>query len=385
MRFLILNTFYPQVIEEVYQRTPGLQLRSYAEQASTLFGLGFGLADFTSLNLRKLGHEAEEVIVNCEPLQWCWAQEHGLRIEPNSDSLRRQVRWQVTRYVRGAKRRLGLKVSYGEDDWLARVVEAQVEAFKPDIVLNRNLVQFPARFLKRLRQRIKILVGQCAYPIPDSLDLTPYDLIVSAFPGFVERFRKKGVASEFLPHGFETSVLEYMGPLLARHGVVFTGNLTKSHTNRIRLITELARRVPVDLWISGEEHLPQTLVFLATIHPPVWGYEMYRTLYRAKIGLNTHIDVAGGSASSMRLFEVTGMGALLITDYNDDLDQFFEIGKECVVYRTPQECAELVSYYLEHDTERAAIAQAGQARTLSDHTLYQRMQVLCHFVENAME
>ena len=49
-------------------------------------------------------------------------------------------------------------------------------------------------------------------------------------------------------------------------------------------------------------------------------------------------------------------------------------GKEVVAYRTAEECAEMVQYYLEHDKEREAIASAGQRRTLRDHTYYQRIQ-----------
>jgi spore maturation protein CgeB len=52
----------------------------------------------------------------------------------------------------------------------------------------------------------------------------------------------------------------------------------------------------------------------------------------------------------------------------------FEPGKEVVSYRTPEECTELIQYYLEHDEERKSIASAGQKRVLQEHTYYHRMQ-----------
>jgi spore maturation protein CgeB len=58
----------------------------------------------------------------------------------------------------------------------------------------------------------------------------------------------------------------------------------------------------------------------------------------------------------------------------------FEPGKEVVAYRSPEECVELVKYYLEHDKEREAIARAGQERTLREHTYYHRMQELVEIV-----
>jgi spore maturation protein CgeB len=67
-----------------------------------------------------------------------------------------------------------------------------------------------------------------------------------------------------------------------------------------------------------------------------------------------------------------------LTDFKDNLHHLFEPGKEVVAYRSVEACAELIQYYLVHEDERAAIARAGQERTLQEHTYYHRMQ---EFVE----
>jgi spore maturation protein CgeB len=67
-------------------------------------------------------------------------------------------------------------------------------------------------------------------------------------------------------------------------------------------------------------------------------------------------------ANNLRLFEATGVGTLLVTDWKAKLHDMFEPGKEVIAYRSAEECAELVKYYLEHDEERQAIARAGQQR-----------------------
>lgn len=108
---------------------------------------------------------------------------------------------------------------------------------------------------------------------------------------------------------------------------------------------------------------------------------MYRTLARSKITLNRHIDVAENNANNMRLFEATGVGSLLITDRKDNLHELFEIGKEVVAYSSKEEAAELINYYIAHPEEAAAIAQAGQQRTLSEHTYAQRMKELLPVLE----
>ena len=41
----------------------------------------------------------------------------------------------------------------------------------------------------------------------------------------------------------------------------------------------------------------------------------------------------------------------------------FDPGSEVVTYRTPEECVEVIDYYLEHTAERETIAGNGQQRT----------------------
>ena len=72
------------------------------------------------------------------------------------------------------------------------------------------------------------------------------------------------------------------------------------------------------------------------------------------------------------------MGAMLLTDWKANLQDMFDVGKEVAAYRTTEECAEMIRYYLAHDEVRSAIAKAGQRRTLRDHTYRSRMQ---EFVE----
>jgi spore maturation protein CgeB len=83
--------------------------------------------------------------------------------------------------------------------------------------------------------------------------------------------------------------------------------------------------------------------------------------------------VAEGYANNMRLYEATGVGTILITDFKSNLNDLFEVGKEVETYKTKEELLEKIEYYLTHETERKIIAEAGQRRTLKDHTYRVRM------------
>ena len=72
----------------------------------------------------------------------------------------------------------------------------------------------------------------------------------------------------------------------------------------------------------------------------------------------------------LRIFEAVCAGALLITEYVDGLEDFFELGKEIISFETKEEAAEKIKYYLtyENENEREEIAKAGYQRFLKDHT-----------------
>src|SRR5262245_35466279 len=90
MRFLILNTDYPAFVRDFYARNPGLADRSYREQLEARMGSLFGVADFYSSNLRKLGHDAEDILMNHAHLQQAWAREHGAQL-PQPERVRSSV------------------------------------------------------------------------------------------------------------------------------------------------------------------------------------------------------------------------------------------------------------------------------------------------------
>jgi spore maturation protein CgeB len=67
----------------------------------------------------------------------------------------------------------------------------------------------------------------------------------------------------------------------------------------------------------------------------------------------------------------TGRG-LYLTTFNPDLALHFDVGREIVCYRTRDELLELARHYLSHPEEASAIAEAGRARCLREHTWLHR-------------
>jgi spore maturation protein CgeB len=73
-----------------------------------------------------------------------------------------------------------------------------------------------------------------------------------------------------------------------------------------------------------------------------------------------------------RNFEVPGCGGFLLTALAEDLERYYVPGAEIVTFRTLSELIEQIRYFLDHETARAAIAEAGYHRTLQEHTYARR-------------
>src|SRR5437660_10353820 len=80
MKFLLINSDYPEYLDWLYTQHPGLEKQSYEEQLRTRNQSLFGVADFYSGNLQKLGYEAHDIHANNEFMQKAWARERGVRL-----------------------------------------------------------------------------------------------------------------------------------------------------------------------------------------------------------------------------------------------------------------------------------------------------------------
>jgi spore maturation protein CgeB len=108
---------------------------------------------------------------------------------------------------------------------------------------------------------------------------------------------------------------------------------------------------------------------------------MYQVLRRSRITLNSHIDLAGREAGNMRLFEATGVGAFLLTDFKDNLHTLFAPDREVAVWRSINDCLSAIDHHLADDKGRAGIAHAGQAKTMAQHTYRHRASEILSFVD----
>ena len=97
----------------------------------------------------------------------------------------------------------------------------------------------------------------------------------------------------------------------------------------------------------------------------------------AKINLNISLKCIR-SGIPLRVFDILSCGGFLITNYQSELYEYFEPGKELVVYSDIEEVPALCDYYLKNETEREYIAVNGHRRVSKEYTVEAQLRKILY-------
>ena len=87
----------------------------------------------------------------------------------------------------------------------------------------------------------------------------------------------------------------------------------------------------------------------------------------SKINLNITLHCIE-SGVNQRIFDVMASGGFVLSNYQPELEELFEIGSDIVVFHNMNEMMELVKYYLCHEDERINIARNGERKVKERYT-----------------
>ena len=370
-RLLKLGIYGADYLDKFYDGRPELAEAPYAVQHRALIEDRAASSDFWTAALRPLGYETADIIANAWPLQSRWAMENWGDRGPDGDPF--------------------------------AIAAAQVRAFAPDILLVADYSTFSPAFLRALRAdcpSINRIVGWCGAPYGDLNVIREWDLALSCVPEIVAEFRAAGIEAHHVDHAFDPRILGQLAASAGAPEFSFVGSIVKRsgfHEERERLLARLLAETPLRIWSNGARRpgmrgasdalrslarralrpggpAPLDALIARRARPPLYGLAMFQKLRDSAVTLNTHIDISAKSASNMRLFEATGVGACLLTDRKGNLASLFEPDSEVVTYGSAEEAVEKYRYLADHPSERAAIAAAGQRRTLRDHGFDRRAE-----------
>lgn len=140
---------------------------------------------------------------------------------------------------------------------------------------------------------------------------------------------------------------------------------------RVAILGKLAQKYNVVLYSDGTVTEDIAKV---EIRPWVdYWKEMPKVFKLSKINLNiTSRSIESGI--SQRVWDIMAAGGFCLTNYQPEIEEYFEIGKEIEVYHDLEELEQKVAYYLTHEEERIRIAQNGFEKVHREHNYAIRLQ-----------
>lgn len=112
--------------------------------------------------------------------------------------------------------------------------------------------------------------------------------------------------------------------------------------------------------------------------------EMPKVFHASRINLNITMRPIE-SGLSLRVWDVLGCGGFLMTNYQAELPEYFEIGKDLEAYESLPELSEKIRYYLSHEEERLEIAIRGYEKAAKYHSYETRLAQMIKILTDSLE
>lgn len=353
MKLLQIHSYYEPYLSYFYSRNPALVTSSFNEQIQALIDDGFTGCHIITPYMAEHSIFGQLIVANCPFSQQAWAKENGF-------------------------------TNYSEGNWQSTIVAKQIETIRPDILYISHPIGYDSTFLRQLSWKPKFIFGWRAADIPADMDVSTFDLMLTSCTVCKEALHNHGASVvELHSPGIPDCTWSLVKDTPMDTDVTFVGQWSESHQRRAAYLKEVGKS---PLGFRGEfsiayhllnPNIAQLPTGVAMYNRgPIFGIDMYRALRRAKIGLNGIIDFAGKEAGNMRMFEVTSVGSLLLTEHDDSVSRYFIPGEEVVTFKDIPDLIDKIYYYLEHEEERRAIAERGRLRCQAEHSLSQKVKRL---------
>ena len=193
-------------------------------------------------------------------------------------------------------------------------------------------------------------------------------------------FLEECITDEILQQ-FKEKVPFYQFPEKANHNDraamahLYLGNKV-TEQERLQLLKRVSEEFSLDLYTASDfSPLPKAnyrgLARSTT--------EMPKIFRLSKINLNfTSKPIRTGIP--LRLWDILGAGGFVLTNYQSEIPEYFEVGKDLDIFASEEELVEKIRYYLEHEEEREEIARNGYQKAKEKYSLELRVKQILQTV-----
>ena len=145
---------------------------------------------------------------------------------------------------------------------------------------------------------------------------------------------------------------------------------------RTQLIRQIGEKYPVKLYTKDKEFTAPGVTCMGQIDY----YDAMPYVFKCS-DINLNITLRSIQRGiPLRAMDIMGCGGFLLTNYQEDLLQFFTPGEDFVYYESHQDLLDRIGYYLTHEDERRRIAENAHRKVAADHTYDIRIRQMLEIV-----
>lgn len=258
-----------------------------------------------------------------------------------------------------------------------RIVRSALEA-ECELVINLDLNLMPSAVTQLRRAGVR-----AAFWFPDHVAnmgrqlmlLGPYDALFFKEPHIVDRLRANlELPVYYLPQGCNPRWHRPLVPAGTEPHLVVAGNM---YPSRVRLLERLmAKGIPLKLygnkfprWL-GETRLQE-------VHTGRFVFcEDKARVFRSAAGVLNTMHPGEVSGVNARLFEATGCGAAVLTEFRSSVSELFALGAEVLAYHDFDELVDQAGRLLSEAGLTAQLGDAASRRAHRDHSYDARITTI---------
>lgn len=154
--------------------------------------------------------------------------------------------------------------------------------------------------------------------------------------------------------------------LMAQHYL----SVKVTEQERIHLLDMISKRYSVDIYTLSDTKLLPDIHSKGAANTLV---EMPMIFYLSKININlTAKSIRTGIP--LRVWDILGAEGFLLTNFQEELPEYFEIGKDLDIFESSEDLCKKIKFYLENEEKRNEIAKNGMEKVHKYHSYEKRVQ-----------
>lgn len=285
------------------------------------------------------------------------------------------------------------------DDSVKRKVNSELLKFaqdkKPNYIFVLKGEPIFVETLKELKNRTGAVMfnwfgdDPWEYPVFSGKVAPYYDYFFTYDPYSVKLYKDDGHQNPYhLCYAYDLETVENLEVTEKDHikyncDVAFIGS---HYPKREELLSQIKDKYNLKIWGRGWRDTKCEDVYEGSA---LYGEEMLKAMKCCKILLNIHKGFeegieASGSGLNLRVIEGAACGTFQLTNFQADLPNRFEIGKEIETFETWNEAVKKIDKFLNDEELRKNIADAAFIRFKREHQMPKRFKEMFEIIQNSI-